>query len=311
MEKQTHTIAYNHQDSFKCDLCGHQHSTPVFVGKDFMHGLADQCPLVACASCGLITLYPQPENLADFYPAQSYHAYKSQHNSSDDLARSVNRSLMKRADWLAQQISADQAQISLLDLGCGEGGFLRATLLSEFGNAKRIGIDFSPQACFASHIPGQIDTGVSALDRLPFPDHSFEIVTMWHVLEHVRSPQQVLLEIKRLLKPGGTLMLACPVVDSFEAQFFRRYWAGYDVPRHLHTFSRSTLRALLQNAGFQGEEVRGLVAGWHSIKTSWQFLLGFGSYQTTLAKVLAWPIFIIERLVFHSPSVAVFAAKSP
>lgn len=296
------------EEPFACDFCGQNIFTRLFTGSDIMHGLPGDFEVVICDTCGLISLYPQPEDLADYYPPQTYHAYVSKFSETNNFQKSVSRSLLQRAKWVAKQFPSDTSSRYLLDLGCGEGAFLRAILLTKISNVVKIGLDFSWQACSAGNLPGQIETTVGTLDALPLKSDTFDVITMWHVLEHVRQPKQALSEVKRLLKPDGKVILACPVIDSFEARLFGKYWCGFDVPRHLHTFSRALLKVILQDSGFECYEIKGLIAGWNSIKTSWQFLLGFAKLQNLLASILAWPIFLIDRLFFRRPSVAVFVA---
>jgi 2-polyprenyl-3-methyl-5-hydroxy-6-metoxy-1,4-benzoquinol methylase len=82
-----------------------------------------------------------------------------------------------------------------------------------------------------------------------FPDGEFDLVILWHVLEHVRSPRAMLTEVARILKPGGTLLVAVPNFGSLEARLGGRDWFHLDVPRHLTHFTRATLQHALDNAG--------------------------------------------------------------
>lgn len=293
---------------FTCDFCGQHTFSQIFIGKDLMHNLPGSFKVVKCTNCDFVALHPQPKDLAFYYPSDTYHAYVSSKQDGTDLKKTVNPNLLKRANLLASLLPLKTEPYNILDLGCGNGAFLRATLFAPLKNVTRIGVDFSWYACRMGKLPGQIETSVANLQSLSLKSASFDLITMWHVLEHVNHPTTVLLEVKRLLKSGGKVIVACPVVDSFEVKLFKKYWAGFDVPRHLHTFSRDTLKTALQQAGFNSYEVTGLIAGWKSIQTSCQFLLGHGKYKAVLASLLAWPVFIIERLFFKLPSVAVFVA---
>jgi SAM-dependent methyltransferase len=90
----------------------------------------------------------------------------------------------------------------------------------------------------------------SNLDDAPFAGETFDVVTMWDVLEHVPRPRAALAQIRRWLKPEGWLLLRTPNAGSLQARFWGRFWAGFDAPRHLVAFDPDTLTAILQAQGF-------------------------------------------------------------
>lgn len=94
---------------------------------------------------------------------------------------------------------------------------------------------------------------------LPHPDlelESFDVITMWHALEHVHEPMPVLREARQLLSPGGKLMITVPNIDSLAFRWFGRYWFGLELPRHLTHFTPASLLEMLQRCGFATEPVR-------------------------------------------------------
>jgi SAM-dependent methyltransferase len=117
-----------------------------------------------------------------------------------------------------------------------------------------------------------LDVFAGEITDAGFADNSFDIVTMWDVLEHVRDPLRVLCEVRRILRPGGLLLCSTPNVDSVDANLFGRYWIGYDFPRHLYVFSSSTLGRLLRQAGLHVE----------------QFFCFYGRYTTFALSVSLW-----------------------
>ncbi|GAB2564026.1 hypothetical protein GCM10027190_11840 [Spirosoma areae] len=78
----------------------------------------------------------------------------------------------------------------------------------------------------------------------------FDIITLWHVLEHIPNLNETIPLLHQLLAPQGTLLIAVPNSDSYDARYFNHYWAAYDVPRHLHHFTPSTIESLLKKHGF-------------------------------------------------------------
>jgi 2-polyprenyl-3-methyl-5-hydroxy-6-metoxy-1,4-benzoquinol methylase len=82
-------------------------------------------------------------------------------------------------------------------------------------------------------------------------DHSVDVITMWHVLEHVPDLSKQIKELKRLLKPNGTIVIAVPNFNSFDAKHYKNFWAAYDVPRHLWHFSRLSIEKLFEREKLQ------------------------------------------------------------
>ncbi|RZL16859.1 MAG: class I SAM-dependent methyltransferase [Pedobacter sp.] len=84
-----------------------------------------------------------------------------------------------------------------------------------------------------------------------FAPASFDIITLWHVLEHIHDLNGVMTKLSTLLKPEGKLIIAVPNSDSFDAQMYKEYWAAYDVPRHLYHFNQATMKRLLKKHKFE------------------------------------------------------------
>jgi len=138
-----------------------------------------------------------------------------------------------------------KARVELLDVGCGDGLFLQA-----LGHEPCEGLDFSAGAVAACRARG-IQAGCGALEANPFGGRQFDLVTMFHFLEHVSPAAPTLEHIKRLLGPSGEIVLQVPNAASVQAHVLGRYWAGYDVPRHLITYTTQTLRSVLGRHGFE------------------------------------------------------------
>jgi SAM-dependent methyltransferase len=183
------------------------------------------------------------------------------------------------------------------------------------------GLDPSlPAATFARQTHG-LDVMVGQLTEVDIPDASFDVVTMWHVLEHMPHPRTTLQEVARILRPGGLLVLTCPIVDSWEARTFGPCWSGYDVPRHLYTFSRKTLGRLFDECGWHYQEVHGVAAGLNSLRISVAFWLNehlprimnvrlARAAGVNLAAALLYPIVWLHG-PSRGPGVATFRALCP
>jgi len=128
----------------------------------------------------------------------------------------------------------------LLDFGCGVGDFLH---FAQQKGYETTGADVSSDARqFASQKLGQ--KILSPDEAFALSDGSFDIITMWHVLEHISDLKRQVAELNRLLADGGRLVIALPNYQSYDAQYYKDKWAAYDVPRHLNHFSRQALEKI-------------------------------------------------------------------
>lgn len=143
----------------------------------------------------------------------------------------------------------------VLDVGCGSGLFLAA--LAKRG-IECHGTEFSDEtARRARALPGlRIHAG--PIDADTYAAGSFDLISVWHVLEHLGDPDELLRYAARWLRPGGTLMVAVPNIDSWQARLFRGAWFHLDPPRHFFHFGPRSLGAALQAAGFRVERMRHL-----------------------------------------------------
>src|SRR5262249_4902570 len=141
----------------------------------------------------------------------------------------------------------------LLDFGCGGGSFLQRMHRQGW---RVLGLDTS--ALTVDTIRRHLNLPALA-GTLPHPDlrpGAFDVITMWHALEHVHAPLAGLREAHRLLAPGGKLLVAVPNIDSLPFRWFGSAWFGLDLPRHLTHFTPGTLQLMLERAGFVAGPVR-------------------------------------------------------
>jgi SAM-dependent methyltransferase len=202
-----------------------------------------------CAACGFQFTNPRPDaaSIGKYYESD---AYVSHNSAAQGLVNRVYKAAryftVRRKVALITQLNGGQPG-RLLDYGCGTGHFL--------AQAKRTGwqvtgLEPNPRARQdAAARVGQPIQEPAALATLPAG--SFDIVTLWHVLEHVHDLNDTLAQLISRLTPGGRLLLAVPNPDSLDAQHYRQDWAAYDVPRHLYHFVPATMRQLLARHGLR------------------------------------------------------------
>jgi len=228
-----------------CPVCGNRLSTPLF-------GMpASPFQLVQCDSCGAGALHPrpQPEEIAAFYPASYYGTAGAKFVPV--IERAVRWIGRHRARWLLRGLPANSR---VLDVGCGRGVLLQS--LAEAG-CEAHGFELNRAAAAGLNGDIRLRTGIH-LSAADYPADHFDLVVLWHVLEHLPQPRETLFEIRRILKPHGRLALAVPNFSSLQARLFGPAWFHLDLPRHLYHFPRNALHRLLSACGFLPELERHL-----------------------------------------------------
>jgi SAM-dependent methyltransferase len=140
-----------------------------------------------------------------------------------------------------------------LDVGCGDGSFLIE--LAHRG-WEVFGTELSaPIAATAKEQLGD-RVRVEGMEKTTHQEASFDLITFWHVLEHLDHPRTALAEARRLIKPDGTVVIAVPNIRSFQARLFKQDWLHLDVPRHRWHFDPRTLSDLAARCNFEVAQVR-------------------------------------------------------
>lgn len=139
----------------------------------------------------------------------------------------------------------------LLDVGCGSGRWL---LQMRALGWEVAGVDFDARAVVTARSKG-LEVALGTLQQQGFPGSHFDVITLNHVIEHVPDPVEVLAECRRLLKPGGTLVLFTPNSAALAHRVLGRAWRGLEPPRHLQIFGPMSMRQALSAAGFQQSDV--------------------------------------------------------
>jgi 2-polyprenyl-3-methyl-5-hydroxy-6-metoxy-1,4-benzoquinol methylase len=154
---------------------------------------------------------------------------------------------------------------NLLDVGCGRGDWL--AFMSERGWWCE-GVEPDPAAAEAASRQGvRVHTGT--LDEQQFQDNSFDAVSLCHVLEHVPNPVDLLRECKRILRPGGRLVMVTPNSEGLGIRVFGADWRGLEPPRHLHLFNIPTLRRAIGDAGLRVETLKAVTTSRYTFQESW------------------------------------------
>jgi 2-polyprenyl-3-methyl-5-hydroxy-6-metoxy-1,4-benzoquinol methylase len=218
----------------------------LFETQDRLLDLPGRYAYLRCQSCELVYLHPRPDwerRVAHYAPAyRGYHRLETE--PSHLQQRGMRFGLAKRY----RLVTAHMQSGRLLDAGCGGGDFL--AYVREQGNRQVVGLERTGSMAHAARSFYNLDVVVGDIAQLGFAPGSFDVLTLWTVLEHLPDPRQALASCGSLLCPGGLLVVRTVNIDSWGARLFGSCWVGFDAPRVLSVFSRGTLRKILEQTGF-------------------------------------------------------------
>ena len=205
-------------------------------------------------------LYNKEYDILKTHPTPSLEALPKYYESEDYISHTDGkRSLFEKIYHLVKR-NAIKGKVSLLnkeqnskgkllDIGCGTGDFL-----VEAKNQGWSILGFEPNSD-AKQLAA--NKGVSFTeDIFALPENTFDAVTMWHVLEHVPNLEEYIANLKRIVKPNGTIIIAVPNYKSYDAKYYNRFWAAYDVPRHLWHFSKTSIKRLFSDVDMELKKVK-------------------------------------------------------
>ncbi|WDF63482.1 class I SAM-dependent methyltransferase [Flavobacterium sp. KACC 22763] len=192
---------------------------------------------------------PQPElqNLGKYYESEDYISHTDNKRSLFEKAYHFvkNIALKNKLNLINSQ---QPKKGKLLDIGAGTGDFL---LTAKNDGWETIGVEPSDRAKNIAK-----EKGISFVEETSaLESNSLDVITMWHVLEHVPNLEVQIQELKRLLKPTGTLIVAVPNYKSFDAGHYETFWAAYDVPIHFWHFSKKSIQLLFERVDMKLEKI--------------------------------------------------------
>ena len=260
-----------------CPGCSGSGFREVLSVRDELTELGGEFVMQQCTSCDLIITNPRPapDSLGYFYPSE-YMPYAPEKQKSSWhrlleqsalrcqfgypkqpvnlltrlfslLAMQKFNSRRKRHDWFPYRPDG-----KLLDVGCGGGSFLER--MKGFG-WDVCGLELAADVAQRVQNRTGIKVHVGTLPHTDLEPHSFDAVTLWHVLEHVPQPREFLKSAAALLRPNGLLVIEVPNIDSWSFETFGPHWTGLEVPRHFQHFNPKTLGAMLPAGAFRNVEI--------------------------------------------------------
>ncbi len=201
----------------------------------------EEFSLFSCKSCGLVFTNPRPklENLGLYYQSDKYYSHtSSQGGIIPFIYRKVKEINLKTK---FKQVTAGSVINKVLDIGCGTGDFLNVCKKS---GIEIFGIEPDSKARYLAKEILKVEI-LHPDQSEKIPDESFDLITMWHVLEHVPDLKKQISELSRIIKKGGKVVIALPVYESYDAEVYKEKWAAWDVPRHLYHFNKAVINKMM------------------------------------------------------------------
>lgn len=231
----------------ECPVCGSASIQQMLTVTD--HSCSkEQFSVWNCGSCSFAFTQdvPAQEEIGRYYQFENYVSHTdTKKGLVNRLYHWVRNYTLKGKQRIIQKATGLKNG-HILDIGCGTGAFLnrmqqngwQVTGLEPDKTARDVAMQ---QYQVAARLPEEL---------FQLPVNSFDAITMWHVLEHVHQLKEYIQQIHRLLKPGGTLVIAVPNYTAHDARVYKEFWAAWDVPRHLYHFSPNAMEHLLQQGKF-------------------------------------------------------------
>jgi 2-polyprenyl-3-methyl-5-hydroxy-6-metoxy-1,4-benzoquinol methylase len=234
-----------------CAVCRGHETTRYAQGYDYeLRTCRNEWTFVRCARCDHVWLNPRPalSALGVIYP-KHYYAYD--YEARVNAVARWGKSMLDARKLGAILKRLDHEPRSYLDVGCGSGRYLRAMAARGLDKRNIRGLELDAGVVQQLADEG-FDVACARVEDAEIPPGTLDLVTMFHVLEHVDAPDRVAKRIASWLAPGGVVAIETPNLDALDRRLFAgKYWGGYHIPRHWHLFTSATLARLLYNAGLE------------------------------------------------------------
>lgn len=225
-----------------CPVCNNRNFETHLNSRDYFL-TSETFSIVRCISCDFLFTNPRPEKnvIGNYYKSETYISHSdTSRGFVNKVYQSVrNRTLKQKSTW----ISNHKGQGRVLDIGAGTGHFLKTIIEKGYS-----GVGLEPEEEARKLAKTRFDLNLyEDLESVTKIENQFDVITLWHVLEHVHELKATLDKIRSLLSTGGILVIAVPNPQSYDANYYGKYWAAYDLPRHLYHFTRGPLIQLMES----------------------------------------------------------------
>jgi SAM-dependent methyltransferase len=289
--------------------------------KDLIFGVPGRFAILRCRCCVVawVTPQPVPGAVEDLY--RDYHTHEAPERGGRRGMRSLVREAVLAAalgypatgarrrlgrllggfrplrETVVMELLglAARERGRLLDVGCGAGAFLAR--MRDLG-WEVLGLEPDPRAARVARETFGLEVVAASLQEAELPEGSFDVVTLNHVVEHVPDPVDLLAGCRRVLRPGGRIVVLTPNVESLACRIFGRWWRGWEVPRHLVLFSVGSLGRVAERAGLRVRELRSTARGARHFWTASRLLRRQGGLPAEMPVRVGWQL-RLEGLLFQ------------
>lgn len=224
----------------------YQNLEPYLVCKDYTVS-HEEYQVMFNKEFDMLVTIPVPKNISDYYKSVDYISHTDSKKSLfDKVYQAVKKITLKRKLKLINFFNTKSKKV--LDVGAGTGDFLKVCKMNSweiFGSEPDSG---------ARNIAAKKGVNLEK-DLSKFQNQQFDVITLWHVLEHVENLQEYITTLKSLLTENGRLIIAVPNFKSYDAIMYKEFWAAFDVPRHLWHFSKTSISKLFSYENMKVEKI--------------------------------------------------------
>jgi 2-polyprenyl-3-methyl-5-hydroxy-6-metoxy-1,4-benzoquinol methylase len=234
----------------ECPVCSASNLKNHKVIKDYSVS-KESFNIMICENCNFQFTNPRPDQneIGKYYQSDDYISHSDKANSPINFIYKLARKYALASKRKLINTIAKQRKGRILDYGCGTGYFLET--MKDDG-WKTYGIEPNEKAREIAKGKAKIN---KSIDELNIKNKKFDIITLWHVLEHIHDINNTIKILKTILKEKGKIIVAVPNIESYEHTIFKEDWAAYDVPRHLYHFSQETMKTLMLKHGLKVKKV--------------------------------------------------------
>jgi 2-polyprenyl-3-methyl-5-hydroxy-6-metoxy-1,4-benzoquinol methylase len=237
-----------------CPICGGKDHKKHIEGKD--HNVSGKVfAITECTGCEFRFTNPRPKekHIYKYYQSKNYISHSSTKKGLINKVYHLVRSYQFLKKKKVIQISSNMKKGKILDIGCGSGDFLK--YMDSCGwDADGIETDEGARIIAEKKLGRKIEENLDLLSE----ENKYDVVSMWHVLEHVYDVEKYLKKVNKLLKNSGVLVVGVPNCASYDAKKYKGNWVAYDLPIHLSHFRKKNVEALAKKSSFKLKEIKPL-----------------------------------------------------
>lgn len=241
-------MTFQMQPYFTCPVCKNDALTLSLHCTDYSL-TQEQFDIIECPNCTLRSTFPKPpiDKIAPYYNFTDYISHTDINEGwMNKLYHTIRkRTLAQKTKWIQSLFTGFKGNI--LEIGAGTGAFANA-MTNKGWNVTAL----EPDELTRKRAKENYNVELLPIESLyNLPQNSFDVITLWHVLEHVHDLNGYFDAFRNLLKHNGRLIIAVPNYTSFDAKYYKSFWAAYDVPRHLYHFSPKSMKTLSDHYNFK------------------------------------------------------------